>query len=237
VREVHTTGEKGYAVMGEFAPGEERDALWASLCQKRVNRLWKRACSEYLEGFGRLAITMDAAPSVEEVNKRLELFGWSLEPVEELIPVAVFFEMLSKGKFPANPNLRYRPEGSLRELPDLFHDVMGHAPMLADSLMGDFVRKCGVAAEGREGDALERIIRFFWYTVELGLVREGPTPKIYGATLASSGALAQYVFEHATQVPFSLDEVLATPVTIDTPPEKVFVLDDLEELFELLEQV
>jgi phenylalanine-4-hydroxylase len=223
--------------MGEFAPEEEKDTLWSRLCQKRVDRLWKRACSEYLEGFGKLAITLDLAPEIADVNERLEPLGWSLEPVEDLIPVAVFFEMLAAGKFPANPRLRYRPEGSLRELPDLFHDVMGHAPMLADELMGEFVQKCGQAAAGREGEALERIIRFFWYTVELGLVNEGPRPKIYGATLASSSALAQYAFEQATQVEFSLDEVLAAPVSLDTPPEKIFVLDDLEELFDLLEQV
>ena len=223
--------------MGEFAPEDERDALWARLCQKRVDRLWKLACSEYLEGFGRLRISMEEAPSLEQVSERLASVGWVLEPTDALIPVAVFFEMLSERRFPASTQLRYRPDGELRELPDLFHDVMGHAPMLADALMGEFVQKCGEAAKGREGDALERIIRFFWYTVELGLVREGPTPKIYGATLASSGALAQYAYQESDLIEFDLARVLATPVSIEAPPATLFVLGDLEELFDLLEEV
>lgn len=210
---------------------KDRDARWMALCQQRVDTLWKTACSEYLEGFGALDISLEQAPLVEAINLKLEaLTGWRFEPVEELIPAASFFELLASKRFPAMLGLREEHSDGPDERPDLFHDIMGHAPMLAEPLVADFMQRCGELG-GQEGTDLCALINIFWFTVEMGLVREGPNSRVFGATLASSLAHARRIKSGEAEVlPFDLERVIAAPLSLDAFPAQLFVLRDLEDL-------
>ncbi len=218
----------------EFSEADDR---WANLCSARVDRLWKTACSEYLEGFGALAIPMEEVPTLADVNAALEpITGWTLLPVEELIPAAVFFEHLSERRWPTTLGVRARTVEDVYERPDLFHDLIGHAPMLAEPLVADFIQRWAEQAMKRtdpaERDALTSL---FWYTVELGMVQEGPRERLWGATLVSSLAHAEFL-KDAPTTPFALEDVLKAPVAISEFPDTLWVIEDLEQLDPLLDE-
>lgn len=78
-------------------------------------------------------------------------------------------------------SLEYTPE------PDMFHDVFGEVPMHAHPVFADFLAHYGtVRARLQSAEALERLGRLFWYTVEFVLIRQDGRTKFYGSGVISS---------------------------------------------------
>src|SRR5919106_36890 len=56
------------------------------------------------------------------------------------------------------------------EEPDVFHDVFGHVPLLANPVFGDYMQAYGAGGlRSMSFDALHWLARLYWYTVEFGL--------------------------------------------------------------------
>ena len=73
------------------------------------------------------------------------------------------------------------------EEPDVFHDVFGHVPLLAQPAVADFMQELGLLGlQAMELGQLHRVARLYWYTVEFGLALERGEPRIYGAGILSS---------------------------------------------------
>ena len=67
------------------------------------------------------------------------------------------------------------------------HELMGHAVTLASPRLAELNRLFGRAvARTRTSEALERLARVYWHTVEFGVLSEGGRVKAYGAGLLSS---------------------------------------------------
>ena len=135
-------------------------------------------------------------------------------------------------------DLRKREQLDYLEEPDLFHDVFGHIPLLADPMIADFLYGLArVAARYIDNEnVIEALARLYWYTIEFGLVREGGEVKVYGAGILSSISETQFALSPAAnRVPFNLDEVLATPYITDKFQEQYFVLDSMDQLAEILD--
>lgn len=215
---------------------EDRDLLWVELCRRRAPALHRTASAIWLEGVGALELDLERAPTFEEVNARLEpLTGWRLEVADGMLPARDFLALLARRRFPAVEVLRPRDPAQTYELPDLFHDVMGHAVGLTDPDIAAFYEACGELG-ARTQDAptrLEQLTRLFWYMAELGGVREGIGPRMFGATLISSSAHARHFRQGAERVDATLEAILAAPLEADALAPRLFVLDDLSELGEL----
>jgi phenylalanine-4-hydroxylase len=75
----------------------------------------------------------------------------------------------------------YTPE------PDLVHEIIGHANMLASDSLAELYAHAGAASRRASSpEALEFFSRVFWFTLEFGVVEEGGDLKAYGAGLLSS---------------------------------------------------
>ncbi len=75
----------------------------------------------------------------------------------------------------------YTPE------PDIIHEIIGHANMLASDVFADLYEAAGRASlRAKSDEALEFFSRVFWFTLEFGVVMEGGEPRAYGAGLLSS---------------------------------------------------
>jgi len=159
--------------------------------------------------------------------------GWTVVSVPGLIPDDVFFDHLSRRRFPAGNFIRSRAQLDYLEEPDVFHDVFGHVPLLADPAAADFMQALG--ARGLEAighGALHRLARLYWYTVEFGLAREAGELRIYGAGIVSSFGETRFSLEspEPKRPAFDLRQVLRTRYRTDAFQQAYFVIDDFETL-------
>ena len=85
----------------------------------------------------------------------------------------------------------YTPE------PDIVHEIIGHANMLASPVLADLYERAGRASRrALRADSLEFFSRVFWFSLEFGVLREGGELRAYGAGLLSSYGEIQ-AFRHA----------------------------------------
>ena len=113
-----------------YTAGE--NAIWDELYARQMQVLPGRAASAFLAGLDKLDLGRGGVPEFARLSQELgALTGWSVVPVPMLIPDHVFFWHLANRRFPAGNFIRPRDQIDYIQEPDVFHDVFGHAPMLA----------------------------------------------------------------------------------------------------------
>lgn len=215
----------------------EKHAVWGDLVRKRLPHLEEWGCREYLQGFEVVGLTADHLPNLAEVSARLRpRTGWSAIPVSGFLPHGAFFEMLAARQFPTATWIRERTSLDYIPQPDIFHDTLGHIPMHAHQIFGDFLAHYGAVCFGIEDhDLLERLGRLFWYTVEFGLIRQDGKVKFYGSGVMSSHGESLAILEGRTEVrDFSLAEVLETPVKVDEIQKVLFAIESFDQIYEAM---
>src|SRR3546814_812078 len=79
-------------------------------------------------------------PDFSALNRRLKpATGWEVVAVPGWIPNTPFFEHLTNRRFPAANFLRPPEQIGYSEEPDMFHDIFGHVPMLANAAFSEFL--------------------------------------------------------------------------------------------------
>ena len=79
-------------------------------------------------------------PDFEELSDRLmKLTGWQVVAVPGLVPDDVFFDHMANRRFVAGNFIRRPDQLDYLQEPDVFHDVFGHVPMLADPVFADYL--------------------------------------------------------------------------------------------------
>lgn len=221
----------------EYTP--EQHAVWAELVRRRRPQIESFACREYQEGYGIIGLENDKLPNLAAVSARLKpRTGWNATPVSGFLPSDAFFEMLAARKFPTTIRIRSRDSLEYTPEPDIFHDVFGHVPMHAHRVFADFLQHYGdVCAKIKDKETLERLGRLFWYTVEFGLIREGAHIKMYGSGIISSHGECSNILEGGCEVrDFSLDEVLDTPVKVDSIHHLLFAIESFDQIYEAMHE-
>ncbi len=215
-------------------------AAWAALYARRTPALQSTASEVFLRGAETIGLGPTRIPDLLQLNQRLSArTGWSALPVTGFLPAGEFFRCLAGRRFPTTVVIRpldrldYTPE------PDIFHDVFGHVPLHADAVFADFLQRFGaLASRAADAHSTERLARFFWFTVEFGLVREGGAVKLFGSGLISSAAEAEHALSAACERrPFDLEQVLATPFEIDRLQPVLYVVDGFDQLFRAVERL
>ncbi len=216
-------------------------ARWDLLHARQVRTLRHRACPEFLQALDRLALSDGGIPHFGRLSDRLAArTGWQVVAVPDLVPDAVFFEHLANRRFPAGAFIRGADQLDYLQEPDVFHDVFGHVPMLADPVFADFMQAYGAAglAAVRDG-RIDRLARLYWYTVEFGLVRgpRGDGLRIFGAGILSSARESVYALEDPgpRRIGFRPDRVMRTRYRIDDLQQVYFVIDDFDQLLDSLQ--
>jgi len=212
----------------------EDHAVWDTLFARQQAKLSGRLVREFAQGLDLLRLSHPGIPRLEELNERLlRRTGWTVVSVPGLVPDNVFFRHLSQRRFPAGNFIRPANQLDYLEEPDVFHDIFGHVPMLADPRMADFIQALGeLAPRAGASGALHRVARLYWYSVEFGLARQDGELRIYGAGLASSFSEAEHALRSPAprRLPFDLRAVLRTSYRSDRLQSCYFVVDDFDEL-------
>jgi phenylalanine-4-hydroxylase len=212
---------------------------WRLLYERRMRELARTGSRVFLDGAEAIGLRPDAVPHLAEVNARLApRTGWAAVPVRGFLPAREFFACLERRRFPTTVTIRPKDRLDYVPEPDIFHDVFGHVPLHANPIFADFLQTFGAVPTGTSDDALARLARLFWFTVEFGLIREGGEVKVYGSGLISSaGDAANALSSRCDRRPFSLDAVFAQPFEIDRFQDVLFVIDSFEQLFDAVRQV
>lgn len=83
----------------------------------------------------------------------------------------------------------------------------------------------------------EHISRFYWWTVEFGMIGTVDQPIIYGAGLLSSvGESANSLTDKVKKLPFELQNVIDTGFDITTQQPQLFVCKSFDELIEAVHE-
>lgn len=213
---------------------ETEHAVWSDLFNAQIAQVKNYCAEDYLRGLARVNLPADRIPSCVEISSLLQgTTGWSVTPVPALIGFKSFFKLLSEKTFPAASFIRSREDFDYVEEPDIFHEIFGHVPLLADQRFADFshaIGKAGIAA--KEAD-YAWLIRLYWFTIEFGLTQEQGHYKALGSGLASSPTELPYSVESANvqRKPFDVVDVLRTPYRIDIHQPIYFVLKNSDTLF------
>jgi phenylalanine-4-hydroxylase len=212
-------------------------AMWDQLFARQGEMLPGRAADAFLRGLDILKLARPGIPDYRELNAQLSgATGWRIVAVPGLVPDDVFFDHLANRRFPAGNFIRTPDQLDYLQEPDIFHDVFGHVPMLADPVFADYM-----VAYGKGGlrslsfGALDKLARLYWYTVEFGLVQQADGLRIYGAGIVSSFGESLYALDDPKppRIAFDLMRVMRTPYRIDDFQENYFVIPSLEVLLKV----
>lgn len=215
---------------------DDEHSVWRDLIHRQMDIVRGRACDEFLQGLEYLQLPMDRIPQPEEVSSVLRRHtGWEVAPVPALINFDRFFKLLSEKRFPAASFIRTREEMEYLQEPDIFHEIFGHTTMLTHEAFAQFTENYGKA--GVEASKQDRVMlaRLYWFTVEFGLVQQEDELRICGGGINSSPGETVYALESdkPDRRPFDPVDALRTPYRIDIYQTVYYVLDSLDQLYEL----
>ena len=212
----------------------DEHAMWDRLFARQSAMLPGRASEAFLRGIDVLKLEKPGIPDYRELNARLmAATGWQVIAVPGLVPDEVFFDHLANRRFPAGNFIRTPQQLDYLQEPDVFHDVFGHVPMLADPVFADYMVAYGEGGlRSLQFDALKQLARLYWYTVEFGLIREAGGLRIYGAGIVSSFAESVFALDSNSpnRIGFDLARVMRTNYRIDDFQQNYFVIDSLDQL-------
>jgi phenylalanine-4-hydroxylase len=217
-----------------YTPAEH--ALWDRLYARQTALLPGRAAPEFLDGLTRLDLGRGGIPDFRRLSDELmKLTGWQVVAVPGLVPEDVFFEHLANRRFVAGNFLRTPKQIDYLEEPDVFHDVFGHVPLLANPVFADYMQAYGEGGlRSIQFSALHKLARLYWYTVEFGLIETPEGLRIYGAGIVSSHGETRFALDSDSpnRLGFDLTRVLRTKYRIDDYQQAYFTIPSFEHLLQ-----
>ena len=209
-------------------------AMWDRLFARQAGMLPKRVVPAFMDGLDVLRLSKPGIPDFAELNERLgRKTGWQVVAVPGLVPDEVFFEHLANRRFVAGRFIRTPAQLDYIQEPDIFHDVFGHVPLLAHPVFADYMQAYGEGGlrAARLG-MIEALARLYWYTVEVGLIRDGGELKLYGAGIVSSYGESVFALDDPSpnRIGFDLERVMRSHYRIDDYQQSYFVIESFEDL-------
>lgn len=213
----------------------EEHQVWRAIREALEPAQRSHACAEYLECARRLDLPRDRIPQMREVSVKVKaLSGFCLEPVAGLVEPRVFLESLADGVFLSTQYIRHHSTPLYTPEPDVVHEVLGHAVTLASSRLAELNRLVGSAVKRtRTAEALERLSRIYWFTMEFGVLREAGQVKAYGTGLLSSAGELE-AMHRAELRPLNLDEAAQLEYDPTRYQPILFCADSFEAMHRVL---
>jgi phenylalanine-4-hydroxylase len=235
---------------------EENHEAWRRLYE-RLRPRWERYANQhFLEGIRALRLDPTRVPRLTDVNRFLgPLTGFEAKAVSGYVPAFVFFDCLRNRRFPTTIIIRRSDQLDYLPEPDIFHDIAGHVPMHTDKHFAETLVRFGecahTAADLVSGirdpetrvhcltSIMRAMARFFWFTIEFGLMHGKDGLKVYGSGLLSSyGEIAHSIESPEVQrYPIQLEWAINQSFEIDHYQPLLFIVDSFDHLFGLVDQL
>lgn len=235
---------------------ESNHEAWRQLYARMLPKWEKYANEHFLKGISSLCLDPQQVPRLDDVNRFLNpLTGFRAKAVAGYVPAFLFFDCLRNRDFPTTITIRRADKLDYLPEPDIFHDIAGHVPMHTDKAFADTLVRFGELAQlaADIGSAikdeqekllrLESIIkamaRFFWFTIEFGLMKGKDGMKVYGSGLLSSYGEISHCIEspHVQRYPIQLEWVINQYFEIDHYQPLLFWVESFDHLFSLVDEL
>ena len=226
---------------------QENHATWRRLYARMLPKWERFANDRFLQGIQSLCLDPARVPKLEDVNRFLcPLTGFQAKAVSGYIPAFLFFDCLRNRAFPTTVTIRAADSLDYLPEPDIFHDIAGHVPMHTDLAFADTLVRFGECAHtaveiarhdlSRLTSIIRAMARFFWFTVEFGLMRSRGGLRAYGSGLLSSfGELEHALTSPAVQrYPAQIEWMVNQNFEIHHYQPLLFIVDGFGHLFELV---
>jgi phenylalanine-4-hydroxylase len=216
-----------------YTPDEH--AVWDLLYARQRALMEHRADAALIEGHRALDLGGGGIPDFAKLNEELRArTGWTVVAVPGLVPDAIFFNHLANRRFPAGQFIRRREQLDCLQEPDIFHDVFGHVPLLANPVFADYMQAYGEGGlRAIRFGRLKNLAALYWYTVEFGLIETPQGLRIYGAGISSSRQESVFALDDSSpdRIRFDLERVMRTDYRIDDFQQTYFVVSSYDDLF------
>ena len=125
----------------EYTPQDH--ALWRYVMRQNVRFLGKVAHGAYLDGLRKTGISIETIPSMYGMNRILKDIGWAAVAVDGFVPPSAFMAFQAYKVLVIAADIRPINQIGYTPAPDIIHEAAGHAPIIADPVYADFLRRFG----------------------------------------------------------------------------------------------
>ena len=236
---------------GHIHYSDDENGMWQALLERQAEQIPNRACPAYLDGLKKLNLPATRIPQLHDIDEVLQATtGWQTAAVPALISFGKFFKLLANKSFPVATFIRRFDDMDYIEEPDIFHEIVGHCPLLTHPAFATFNETYGKLGLNATKEERWFLARLYWFTIEFGLVgKTQDNRRIYGGGILSSPSETVYALnagseqqaepQHQPQNQpehraFDLLDVLRTPYRIDHIQPIYYVIDDLDTLFDIV---
>ena len=251
---VRTTGSELYIEQNWELYSQQNHETWRRLYHRMVPSWERFANRHFLQGVASLCLDPDRIPRIADVNRFLRpLTGFQAKPVAGYLPAFLFFDCLRNREFPTTITIRDASQLDYLPEPDIFHDIAGHVPMHTDPAFAETLVRLGecahtaadlVAGIHDEHERMRRLTsiiqamaRFFWFTIEFGLMQSPDGLKAYGSGLLSSHGELEHALESSEvqRHPLRIEWAVNQGFAIDRYQPLLFWVESFDHLFSLVD--
>ena len=220
---------------------ENETKIWNTLLSAHSETREFQIIDLFNTGLEILNITANKIPQLSDINKILKKnTGFRAVYVNGLVDGKSFYPMLAKKIFPIGNFIRDIEQLSYIPEPDIIHDLYGHTPFLVDKEYATFCQQFGEAACKFIDDdkKFHRFERFFWFTIEFGLIKTDNGLRVFGAGIASSTGECDFALKSKPEiVDFDIDAIINQEFRIDQMQKKLFLLNDKYQLYGCIDEL
>lgn len=173
-------------------------AAWRYIMRRAAPFFRKHAVKTYEEGLRKTAIPLDRIPNIDEMDRKMQEFGWGAVPVCGFIPPWAFLEFQARKILPIATDMRTVEHIGYTPAPDIVHEAAGHAPILPDLDYSNYLSH--YAELGTQAIYSDQDLRVFEAVRVLSDIKENPdstADEIAAAEMAldKAGRAVTYVSE------------------------------------------
>ncbi len=209
-------------------------ATWATVFDKLTALYPTHACREFVAVIDDIGYEAGKVPQLADVSAFLtKRTGFSLQPVAGLVSAREFLGALARRVFCATQYIRHHSEPLYTPEPDIVHELMGHAPMLAIPEFADLSQKIGEGSLKANDAQVEQLATLYWFTIEYGVLLEDEKLKAYGAGLLSSFGEVEHALSGKVEIrPFDPWVAKDTEYPITTYQPLLWSVKSIREAFD-----
>lgn len=214
------------------------DITWNMLMTYTQSRLKGLACQSFWRGLEKLEYSPYHTPDLEKIRDFVfKHTGWVLQRAKGEVPALEFFDMLTRKEFPLVWELRPMNQTFAAAEPDLWHELIGHVPLLFDAQIRDLYCTIAQAAKSTQAEKHSMFIRLYWFFAEYGLIEENGQTKIIGAGLLASPLGANSIKnKHVRMKKMTVDRIRKTKYNPYSFQKDLLVFPSFRALFDIIDR-